>query len=632
MKGQSFALAFSADCILVIPLQRWLKVEFRILTRNRVELEHFMSRWIFPVVTLSTFLVLTPSVASAAMRELELSQKELSESSWSGGLISNSAFLPSAKAMAAHEPFQGTLILSEVEMSTAPGEFKSRNILGKDPKIFPMIKLGFFSHQGDLVPVTQDVIRAGTLVGGKSYWDTIVQAGKIWSEPSDDGWSRASFPFALMNSLEGETHNGIATFMYKGKDITHLHVQIVQQTSPFYVEDYFTASANVPITLDPSPVVNIRALEAKYERSLNDAIPIKAWADLAKGIDASKLNGFDSAINPNEIVLDGIAVNGTFYLRTCASAAGPLAYCDRQRFGIWSVTKAAANGVALLRLAQKYGHNVFDAKIADYVQEAASYPGWKDVTFGDALNMATGLGNGTTNISPNNIVDGYLDTTYAQWYEARTERQKIDSLLKIAKIYPWGPGKVVRYRDQDMFILGAAMQRYYQSKEGPKADLWSMIQKEVYEPIGIHYSPINRTIESNGSAGQPLLAYGMYATISDLVKIAQLYQNGGKHNGVQILSVEKLADVLPNPAPRGLGTGRAKQSHYYKALWYSEFKGQGGCSIYYPSMLGWGGNYVTMFPHGATAVRIAKNWNGEDEVDDTSSMAAVADRLYSFCN
>jgi CubicO group peptidase (beta-lactamase class C family) len=76
-----------------------------------------------------------------------------------------------------------------------------------------------------------------------------------------------------------------------------------------------------------------------------------------------------------------------------------LSWCDRARFGVWSVTKSLLTEAALLHLAQKFGPEVFKAKIADYVPAARSYPAWADVTFDDCINMATGLGNGRLPVS-----------------------------------------------------------------------------------------------------------------------------------------------------------------------------------------------------------------------------------------
>jgi hypothetical protein len=146
--------------------------------------------------------------------------------------------------------------------------------------------------------------------------------------------------------------------------------------------------------------------------------------------------------------------------------------------------------------------------------------------------------------------------------------------LKIAKDYPWGPGEIARYRDQDMFLLGVAMKRFLQAKEGPDTDLWTMMEKEVYGPIGIEVLPINHTLEENGRAGQPLMAFGLYPTIGDMVKIATLFADGGVHNGVQILNKEMLADILPSEKPRGLPTGNPISPSYHKAFWHAPYRSE----------------------------------------------------------
>jgi CubicO group peptidase (beta-lactamase class C family) len=46
----------------------------------------------------------------------------------------------------------------------------------------------------------------------------------------------------------------------------------------------------------------------------------------------------------------------------------------RMRFGVWSVTKSVASAVAVLRLAQKYGGEVLDAEIKDYLKITAPAP------------------------------------------------------------------------------------------------------------------------------------------------------------------------------------------------------------------------------------------------------------------
>jgi hypothetical protein len=576
--------------------------------------------------------ILLSDPSSAAARD-DIKASELQSSGTPRGLVDNSWFTAPADAGPAKQEFVGTLVLQEIEMGTDPAQLTSRDVLGKDPKIFPAVKIAFFTDNGDLVPVSQDVIRYGSTQQGRSYWDVIVQPGRVWSEPGDGGWSRAAFPFALVHSIEGETHNGLATFLYDGKSVSNLRFQVVQQTSPYYVVDFFRAWGQAPAGYQPGGIENLQVLKDAYAGELKDRALIKSWDDLADEVGAEKLDGFESAMNQDEVLVSGLAYKGTLYLKPCNSAAGPLPYCDRARFGVWSMTKSSANAVALLRLAQKYGPEVFDAKIKDYVEVTAEHDGWKDVTFGDALNMATGVGFGTAKRDPNSIDDGYLEGNYAAWYEAPSVAQKLIETFKAPDL-PWGPGEVARYRDQDMFLLGVAMDRFLKAKEEPGADIWTMLVKEVYGPIGIHHAPTNRTIEQDGSPGQPLMAYGFYPTLGDLAKIAQLYHGRGQHAGVQILHAGKMDELLYGTKERGLPTGeknRFGETRYFRSFWTARFNSSEGCRLYIPEMHGWGGNIVSLMPGGLTGIRLSKNWEGGDAVNDTTAMMTVANRLARFC-
>src|SRR5271169_4412726 len=109
---------------------------------------------------------------------------------------------------------------------------------------------------------------------GWSFWDVIVQPGRVWSVPADDGWSRAAFPFALVNSIEGETHNGLATFLYRKGKVSNLRFQIVQQTAPFYIKDDFVAAGLVSATFAPVATDQLSSLKRGYEADRTDEVPI----------------------------------------------------------------------------------------------------------------------------------------------------------------------------------------------------------------------------------------------------------------------------------------------------------------------------------------------------------------------
>jgi CubicO group peptidase (beta-lactamase class C family) len=514
-------------------------------------------------------------------------------------------------------------------MTTLPAAFQSATVLGRDAQIFPAIKLAFFTVGDDLVPVTQEVNLAGSVGRGRSYWDLIVQPGAVWSMPDDDGWSRAGFPFALVNSLEGETHNGIATFAYKRGKVTNVRVQIVQQTAPFYVVDYFTATAQVEAKWVLGRPEGIETARLRYQAMLRDRLPIARWEDLEARLPKDRLENFDDG-KAADIVVSGLDYNGTLYLKACNTVAGPLPWCDRTRFGVWSATKSLVTETALLRLAQKYGPSVFTERIVDFVPQAAAFPGWANVRFADAANMATGLGNGSLVRNPNNILDGGLEN-YAPWYEAHTREQKIRAALVGSKPFPWGPGQVARYRDQDLFMLGVAMDNYVKRKEGATASVWTMLLREVFEPIGIHDAPINETLEPAGRERQPLMAFGYYPTVSDMVRIGRLYQNLGAFQGQQLLYAPKIKDIFARTTAPALLTGGHTpfgEIFYFNTFWKVPYSTPHGCKLYYPQMEGWGGTVIALLPGKLTGIRIAKIWDGDtNNASATVGMAEVADQL-----
>ncbi|SVD82378.1 uncharacterized protein METZ01_LOCUS435232, partial [marine metagenome] len=254
------------------------------------------------------------------------------------------------------------------------------------------------------------------------------------------------------------------------------------------------------------------------------------------------LSDFDDGIDEAHRIVSALVYDGTLYVRGCDTDLGPLPFCGEHRFGIWSVTKSTGNGLAMLRLAQKYGPEVFDERIADHLEVTASHDGWEQTTFGQALNMTTGVGEGSTNITPNNPNDGYL-VGYDSWYTAMSRDARISEVFK-APDHPWGPGEVMRYRDQDAFVLGAAMDAYLKSREGPEADMWRFLMEEVYAPIGIQHAPTNRLLEADGRLSLPQMSQGSYPTLDDLARIGQLLHNGGRSTGQQILHEGKLAEAL----------------------------------------------------------------------------------------
>ena len=121
-----------------------------------------------------------------------------------------------------------------------------------------------------------------------------------------------------------------------------------------------------------------------------------------------------------------------------------------------------------------------------------------------------------------------------------------------------------------------------------------------------------------------------------MVLIARLYQNGGKHGEQQILYAPRIRELLAGPKPRGLPTGEklpVGETTYINAFWVTSYMASHDCRVFYPRMIGWGGNIVALMPGGLTGIRLAKSGETTDNSEvDTSGMARVANSLSKFCN
>jgi CubicO group peptidase (beta-lactamase class C family) len=324
-----------------------------------------------------------------------------------------------------------------------------------------------------------------------------------------------------------------------------------------------------------------------------------------------------------DVVQSAVAIGRTVYGAGCPTAAGPFPYCHDVRYGVWSVTKSAMLSVALMRLAQKYGTRVLRTRVSRLLPGRQPHS-WHDVTVQDLANMASGHG-------PAGHPTCYL-CDYSRWYVARSERRKTTEALDYRRFTE--PGTRYNYRDQDAYLLGVVEEQLLRSRAGRHADLWTMLRREVYRPVGIRYVPSNSTIEPGRPhvAGHPLLAYGYYPTVDDLARIAALFEHHGRWHGRQILDRSLVDRLLPRPRPAPLAlpvtpTG----SHYYLDDWQiRRLRSDDGCSVYVPQMLGWGGNTVTVAGAGTTLIRIRNNWAG-DRVNPQHSTNALADALVRYC-
>jgi hypothetical protein len=575
--------------------------------------------------------------------------------------VANAAFAPGIDAAAA-APLAGTLRVLQSSMQAQP-ELKGPLIGGRDARLFPALSLELFSDGDTLVPVQRGSMlsepQASTANrGARSYWTVIPQFGRVWREPGDGEWSRAALPLMLVNDTENHAHQGVVTFLYRGSDITALRLQFTQQTAPYLLHQHVVLWGRAAATFTSGGLEDLEAKRDLARRELADRLPVKPWSALEQQFPAGTLNGFGGPLRPKWQVINALVHRGTLYHQPSDTPFGPYPYPLEMRFGVRSVMKSIAAPLALLRLAETYGPYVLDLRIGDHVP--GLHPKWDRIRFIDAADMATGFGgHGSLKTNPNDAFAGYLEGDYDAWYTAGSKAEKTALINRHLKPYPWEPGTVMRYRDQDYFLLGLALDGFLKSVRGPQADLWQMLSDEVFRPIGIHHAPAVRTIESGGTRGVIWANAGWYPTLDDQAKIALLLQSGGAHQGQQLLHRGLTTDLLAargalhikgdrsrdlSGQPSGIA-GRATTASdaesssgddmYRMGYWFPRHVGSAsGKAFRLPSMQGSGDNRVTIYPNGIITLQMAKAAElppGEQARDDDAAAThRVVDRMAPF--
>ena len=550
----------------------------------------------------------------------ELTHADLMANEYAGdGPVDNHYLAPPAGASPAEHAFEGTLTIPEFEIAT---QSHSSGSPRGSHTFFPEVIIDFFTYDDHLVPAARDIVPGA---GDASYWSVIFSPGKIWSEAGDERLSRASFPFVLVGDDYNQAHNGLATFLFDNRGVSSLYFQITQETAAWHHTNFW---GQTPISYQPRSLEDREELIGAFTEELAHQNPIRPWSELEDGRNAGALASFGGGNDPADISASGIVKDGAIYLHDCNTRTGPFPYCRHMRHGVFSVTKSLGAAIAMQRLAQKYGEQIYDLKLADYVDIQADHAGWDDVTFGDALDMASGVGDNQPRPLEPNVMHGDEDQAkFSEFLVADSAESKLAIAFDYNN-YPWPPGEIARYNSINTFLLSAAMDAFLKSQEGPKADIWDMVVEEVYRPIGVQHAPIMRTFEPDGSKGLPIFGYGLYPTVDDVAKITTLLQNGGLHEGQQLLHPGKLAEALYQTEMTGFPAGQPNevgQYRYNSSYWGIPYRDHDGELFIVPHMMGFGGNLVVLNPNGLTAFRFSDAHNY-----DVASMVRAAAELEPF--
>jgi CubicO group peptidase (beta-lactamase class C family) len=481
--------------------------------------------------------------------------------------------------------------------------------LGED--IFPGVSLDFITHEGDLIPLIKAHIV--TREHSKSYWDIFVGTGAAWQEKEDDGWSRASFPLTLTDRYMGQAINCVATFAYTPDVISNIYVQCSQETAHLaygQLRDFRTTLVAKYQHKRFPDSVQIVEKHLQFQSQRFPVSPLSAIDVHQEIADEFERPRYTYA----PVSLGAIWLNEKLYSHPPLTRHGLYPYPVEMRHAVNSVTKSLAGSLSLLYFAQRYGEDIFDELITDYVPELADHPGWKGVTFSHTLSMVTG-----TVGSENSEHFGEILVM------PRTTTEAITNIATLGDDVGM-PGEKFNYGPTNTFVLSYALQKYVEQKERQKIGYWDLVKESVLIPLGAEYFTVRHTIETDGTKGIPLLSYGAFPTLDEAAKIAVLLSNEGNFQGQQLLHREKTKEALGRSTKTAYSTNNDFRGSGYQHGFWSKSVSKGECEVDVRYMLGYGENYVAFLPSKAIIFAFM------DEHDlDFDALVQSVEKIRSSC-
>lgn len=550
----------------------------------------------------------------------ELSYTELLHGGTFGPVHMSAFGLPDKSANPGSR-FQGRLVLTGEAIS---GNF--REVL--DPRQFtdasdntrkhlPEFDYEFVQHGSHLIPVLR-----GAIPSSHPEWEYLLEPGRVWSEKSDNGYSRAAFPFALIEKNQNCTHNGVMSFLFKNDgSISNVAYQISSETCSYFQFDMWGL---LPATFTTKNIDNAEKIKSAYEKEIAHRMPYRNINELAKDHPGSDPGNFAHPLDTPAagVSIYGYVIDGVNYVGGCNTRKGPYPFCQSLNLPSYSTAKTVFGGFALLYLEKKYP-GTFIEKIADYVPACKTLGTWSSVSFEHALDMTTGHYK-----SPQYMVDEYGDLGYNHPFFTSEEhegkiRYSCSNYGRTA-----APGSTWVYQTSATYLLGTAMNAYVKEKQGSDADIYAMLTEALWKPLNM--SPAMRvTRRTYDQMAQPFTGFGLTYLADDIAKFGTFLTSGARIDGRAIFDeVEFERAMMKDSKDRGHATGQLTE-RYNNGFWGYDMKGKlDNCNeeTWVPVMLGYGGLTIALMPNNTTYYMISdgSTWKWEHA-------AAESDRIRGFC-
>jgi hypothetical protein len=528
------------------------------------------------------------------------------------------AFAPAEGARQPSHAFEGRLVLGGelpgARFRVLRDQFGDARTNGGAAQHLPAFDFRFVQSGHALIPE-----RRGAIASDHPEWEFVLEPGRVWDQDGDGGLTRAAIPFALQERNANCLHNGVLTFLFgDGARITNVAYEIGRETCAYFK---FDAWGERRARYIPQPVPDKARLIGEFRREVAGRLPTRPIASLAEDHPGADPGEFGSPleINPEDLTVFGVFIDGVHYTGGCETRFGPYPYCDALDLPSYSLAKTLVGALATMRAAL-LDPRVLSATIGSLVPECAGH-GWDDVTIAETLDLSTGHYNSAADQHDENAPD------MLAFFLAEDQASRIRFACTH---YPrkTSPGTRWVYHTTDSYLLGTALAAWHRRRTGRAADFFrDLLVEPIWHPLGL--SPAaDITRRTRDASHQPFTGYGLTLQRDDVVKLARFLVAGGHIGDRQVVDPAMLRAALQkDPAHPGLeASGPAFRYHY--GVWAWNAAAYLGCSepAWIPFMSGYGGIIVAMLPDG-----IIYYYFSDGGAYAWAHAAREADRIHPFC-
>ncbi len=248
----------------------------------------------------------------------------------------------------------------------------------------PDLDLEFVQYGDRLIPA-----RAGPIPSSHPYWEFVIGTGRVWRESADDGYSRASIPFALVEVNANCVHNGVLSFLFRADGrISKAAYQVSSETCAYLKVDLWGL---LDASYTPQQVPRRDAIIRASEIEAAGRLPRRPIVEIARDYPGTDFASFahPDDVKPADLTTWGVVVGGIHYAGGCPTRAGEYPFCDQIELPSYSLAKSMFAALALMRLERLHPGTRLE-RVADHVPECRVSGNWSDVSLEDLLDMASG--------------------------------------------------------------------------------------------------------------------------------------------------------------------------------------------------------------------------------------------------